>query len=140
MICAAGLTFGTAVEASASQAQTTTTTQAAPRKGGKKGGAKKAATPKKYVPVSFGDCYIGTREHLSSGASVWCEITFNPNGTCCLKTENSSLDGTFTGTVTGSKYKITVKFNDGQEYEFVGNKENLVADDGIFKYEMGLEH
>lgn len=89
---------------------------------------------KKYVPDEYGDCYIGERIRIPNDSGLWCEITFYPDGNCELKMENSSLKGTFTGEVKGSEYNIAVKFSNGEEYDFVGTKSKLVADDGLMKY------
>ena len=56
-----------------------------------------------------------------------------------LKTENDSLSGTFSGTVNGDDLKIAVRFSNGEEYDFIGTKTNLVADDGLLKYVVSLE-
>ncbi|MDE5849949.1 MAG: hypothetical protein K2H38_07395 [Muribaculaceae bacterium] len=98
-----------------------------------------AAGSIKYVPASEGDCYIGERTRVNNDSGIWCEITFYPNGTCELKMENSSLKGTFSGEVKGKEYNIAVKFSNGEEYDFVGDKSKLVADDGLVKYIVELE-
>lgn len=96
-------------------------------------------TGQKYVPSSIGDCFIGERIRVPNDSGLWCEITFNPDGTCVLKTENESFSGTFSGTVNGDDLKIAVRFSNGEEYDFVGTKTNLVADDGLVKYVVSLE-
>ena len=96
-------------------------------------------TGQKYVPSSIGDCFIGERIRVPNDSGQWCEITFNPDGTCVLKTENNSLSGTFNGTVNGDVLKIAVRFSNGEEYDFVGTKTNLVADDGLVKYVVSIE-
>ena len=98
-----------------------------------------AEAGQKYVPSSIGDCFIGERIRVPNDSGPWCEITFNPDGTCVLKTENDSLSGTFSGTVNGDDLKIAVRFSNGEEYDFVGTKTNLVADDGLVKYVVSLE-
>lgn len=98
-----------------------------------------AEAGEKYVPSAIGDCFIGERIRVPNDSGVWCEITFNSDGTCLLKTESESLGGTFTGTVSGDDLKIAVRFSDGQEYDFIGTKTDLVADDGLFKYVVSLE-
>lgn len=98
------------------------------------------AESKKYVPTSpYGDCYIGQRIHVPTDTGIWCEITFYPDGMCELKTKDLSLKGTFSGTVNGSKYDISVKLSDGEEYDFVGSKSELIADDGLIKYVVNQE-
>lgn len=105
-----------------------------------KKGAKKGVEARKYEPSAYGDCYIGQRIRVPNTSGMWCEITFYPGGTCELKTQQSSLKGTFTGTIKGSKYKIEVKFNNGEEYDFIGTQSKLVADDGLVKYVVEIEH
>lgn len=100
---------------------------------------KKTVEARKYEPSAMGDCYIGQRIRVPNTTGMWCEITFYPEGNCELKMEKSSLKGTYTGTIKGSKYKIEVKFNNGEEYDFIGTQSKLVADDGLVKYVVEIE-